>query len=128
MGKNKREPRKKTKKVDFLEPIDITKFGSEDDPCFGKLYNLSTKECKRCGDSELCGVIFSQNMNKVRKDIESKQRFKDLEMDLPKQNPALTKWVREKKAQGLSRSEIIIKAKKTFGSTRDEIKTIYKTL
>lgn len=111
----------------FLEPIDITKFGTNDDPCFGKLYDLSTDECKRCGDSELCGVVFAQNLNKKRKKIEKKDNFKDINLEEPQENKALKKWVHEKKAEGLTRAEIIKKAKKTFGSTRETIKKLYKS-
>lgn len=127
MAKKKRKARKKTKGVSFTKPIDISKFGTEKDPCFGKLYNLSTDECKRCGDSELCGVIFSQKAHDKRKKIEKKKRFKDIELT-EEENPSLTKWVQEKKDEGLTRSKVIKKAKRTFGSTRDEIKKIWKNL
>lgn len=123
----KRITRKETKGVDFLKPIDISKFGTKDDPCFGKLYNLSTPECKRCGDSELCSVVFAQNMKKVREGEKSKTRFKDEELEV-NNNPALTKWVKEKVEEGITRQEIIKKAKRTFGSTREEIKKIYKNV
>lgn len=130
MAKKKtREPREKTEQVDFLKPIDIKKIGTSDDPCFGKLYDLSEEACKRCGDSELCAVVFSQTKaKKVRKKVESKNRFKDLELDEPKENKALAKWVAERKKEGKKRSEIIKLAKRTFGSTREEIKAIYKKL
>lgn len=124
-NKNKREPREKTKGVDFLKPIDFSKVGTEEDPCFGKLYNLSTDACKRCGDNELCCALFAQNMTKQRKKIESNNRFKDLELT---ENKALSNWVKTKKGEGMSRADIIKTAKKTFGSTREEIKSIYKNL
>ena len=124
--KKDREARKKTKKIDFLEPVDLSKIGTEDDPCFGTQYDLSTAECKRCGDSELCAVVFAQNMTKQRTKIEKKKAFKDIQLEPV--NEALLKWVTDKKSEGLSRANIISKAKKTFGSTRKEIKDIYKTL
>ena len=80
MGKKGREPREKTPKVDLMEPINIAQFGTEDDPCFGKLYNLSTPECKRCGDSELCAIVMAQNNHTKRLEIEADTRFKDLEI------------------------------------------------
>ncbi|MAO08040.1 MAG: hypothetical protein CL596_04935 [Alteromonas sp.] len=129
MAKKKRKPRKATKGVDILKPIDINKFGTKDDPCFGKEYDLSTDECSRCGDSELCAAVFGQTtLKKTRDKVESKNRFKDKELFEDDKNPALTKWVRDKKEEGLKRSEIIKKAKATFGSTREEIKKIYKNL
>ena len=58
-------------------------------------------------------------------------RFKDLgipdEEDKPI-NKSLMNWVKDKLSEGLSRGEIIKKAKNTFGSTRDEIKDIIKKL
>ena len=41
-------------KQDILTPIDVSTLGTNGDPCFGIGYDLSTKECKLCGDSELC--------------------------------------------------------------------------
>jgi hypothetical protein len=130
MAKAKRKSRKASieNPEEFLKPIDITQFGTDDDPCFGKQYNLSEPECKRCGDSELCAIVFSQNLNLERKNIEGKNRFKDLELSKEETNPALEKWVGQKIKEGLKRSEIISAAKKSYGSTRDEIKTIYKKL
>ena len=122
-----REPREKTK-ANLMEPIDITIFGTDDDPCFGKEYNLSTPECKRCGDSELCAIVMGQNNHIKRKVIEKDNRFKDLEIVEKQANPALVEWVKIKKEEGLTRTEIIKKAKNTYGSTRDEIKAIYKKL
>ncbi len=128
MAKKKRKPRKPTKGVNLLKPIDINKFGKDDDPCFGKEYDLSTDECGRCGDSELCAAVFGQGKLKKKRDkIEKKNRFKDVEL-FQDENPALTKWVKDKKEGGLTRSQIIKKAKRTFGSTREEIKKIYKNL
>lgn len=125
----KRIARDQTEGIDFLKPIGIDKIGSSDDPCFGKLYDLSTEECKRCGDSELCAVVFSQHKARNTRDkLESENRYKDLELSEPKENTALAKWVAEKKTEGLSRSDIIKSAKRTFGSTREEIKAIYKKL
>ena len=127
MAKSRKSREKPSIKAqEFLEPIDVTQFGTDNDPCFGKLYNLAEPECKRCGDSALCGIVFGQNQNLERKQIESKNRFKDLEKPEEGGNEALLKWVKSKKAEGLSRAEIIKKAKNTFGSSREEIKSIYK--
>lgn len=131
MAKQRKSRKKPSIEQDkFLKPIDITKFGTEDDPCFGKLYNLAEPECKRCGDSGLCGIVFGQNLNLKRKEIEKDSKFKDLE-EAPKtkqENNSLKEWVKNKKKEGLSRQDVIVKAKKTFGSTRDEIKEIWKKL
>ena len=131
MAKRKAKEKSSLKPDDFLEPIDITKFGTDDDPCFGKHPNLAEPECKRCGDSALCGIVFGQNLNVKRAEIESNNRFKDLEKPDEEDKPinkSLMNWVKDKLDEGLSRSEIIKKAKNTFGSTRDEIKDIIKKL
>ncbi len=131
----KREAKKKSriKEEEFLKPIDITKFGTDDDPCFGKHYNLAESECRRCGDQSLCAIVFGQKLHLERGKIEKDSKFKDLEIDKldkkkPTENKALEKWVKTKMKEGLTRSEIITKAKSTYGSTRDEIKEIYKKL
>lgn len=74
-----KEVRKELETGDILEPIDITKLGSGSDPCFGKHYDLSTKECKMCGDSELCCIKFTALMGETRKELEAETKFKDLE-------------------------------------------------
>lgn len=127
MGKKKRKPRPKTEKINLLKPVDFKKIGTDEDPCFGKLYKLSDKACKACGDSELCAVVFSQNMNKERKKIESKNDFKDIKLK-PRENKSLVNWVKAKKKEGLKRTQVIKKAKKTFGSTREEVKEIWKNI
>lgn len=68
------------KNQDPLEPINIAELGSNSDPCFGIGYDLSTKECKLCGDSELCAFKMSQNMNITRKELEQKNQYKDLDV------------------------------------------------
>jgi hypothetical protein len=82
----KRKPRKMTKGIDFLKPINIEDFGGPDDPCFGKFNDPKAAECMRCGDCELCAVAQAQNMHKKRAKIESKQKFKDLEPIIPKED------------------------------------------
>jgi len=125
----KRKAREQTEDVNLLEPIDITKYGSDDDPCFGKLYDLGADECKRCGDSELCSAVYSRTSAKqIRDKAQKGNRYKDMELEDPvkPENEPLLKWVKEKKTEGMPRAKIITKAKKTFGSTRDEIKKLYK--
>lgn len=128
----KRKPREATE-VDFSEPIDITKIGSTDDPCFGKLYDLSTEECRRCGDSELCALVFAQTkLKRQRAEMEKKNRYKDLELEAglqkPPVNETLLKWLEVKKREGYSRGEVIKIAKKTFGTPREEIKALWNKI
>ena len=65
--------------IDLMEPVDVSIFGTDDDPCFGKLYDLSADECQRCGDAEFCALKAGQYLNKERKQIESKESFLDIE-------------------------------------------------
>lgn len=81
MGKTKRKPRNKMakKKPDLTVPLDISEYGSENDPCFGKLYDPRAPECQRCGDCEICSIVLGQNNHLLRNKIEKKQKFKDIE-------------------------------------------------
>lgn len=79
MGKNRREPRDTKDKPDLIIPIDLTIFGTENDPCFGKLHDLTAPECRQCGDSELCAIATSHANSKKRFKLESQQSFKDME-------------------------------------------------
>lgn len=80
----KRKPRRMTKGIDFLKPIDIKDLGTENDPCFGKHNSPKAPECMKCGDCELCAVVTAQNLIGKRTKVEGKQKFKDLEKH-PKQ-------------------------------------------
>jgi hypothetical protein len=80
--KSNRKPRKDSKRITpkkAQKPLDVSMIGTEDDPCFGKLYEPATEECHGCGDSELCAIVHMHNLDKRRKKIEKKQKFKDLE-------------------------------------------------
>lgn len=80
----KRNPRKKlVKKVDLTKPLipfDITKFGTDDDPCFGKLFDLTEEACRMCGDQTLCQIKQNQITEGDRLKLEKDNRFKDLEL------------------------------------------------
>ena len=68
-------------KHDPLTPLNLKEIGDiNSDPCFGKAYDLSTKECKLCGDSELCAIKMSQMLKVTRKELEEKNQYKDLDI------------------------------------------------
>lgn len=113
-------------KQDPLTPIDITQLGSNGDPCFGKGYNLSTKECKICGDAELCAFKLSQNLKITRKELEEKNHYKDL--DMLEDVKGIKKYIRSLKRKGLTRKEIVTKASEKFEAPKKDIRTIYRTL
>jgi hypothetical protein len=119
-----KEVRKELETGDIFEPIDITKLGSGNDPCFGKNYDLSTKECKMCGDSELCCIKFTALMGKTRKELEAETKFKDLEplVDIEGCKKYYRKLVREK----LGKKEILDKLQSKFELSRKEVRDIYR--
>ena len=111
---------------DPLEPIDITKLGSNGDPCFGKGYDLSTKECKMCGDSELCAFKMSQTLNITRKELEAKKNYKDLE--ILEDTDAIKKYMRSLKRKGIKRKDIIQKSMEKYEVPKEAIRKLYKEL
>lgn len=126
MAKDKRESRKKiSKKVDMskpLMPIDITKFGTDDDPCFGKLHDLTQDECKRCGDSSLCSIVMNQDTLKLRAAEEKGNRFKDLELGAAKPSDKEIKtFIKKLLDKGTMRLKIRSKVIAKFGLSRDEV-------
>lgn len=114
-------------KVDPLQVIDVTKLGiSEYDPCFGKGYNLSTKECKLCGDSELCALKMAQVLKITRKELEEKNHYKDL--DTLEDVEGIKKYMRSLKRKGLDRKEIVSKCNIKFEVPKKDLRTIFKQL
>ena len=112
------------KNQDPLEPINIAELGSNRDPCFGIGYDLSTKECKLCGDSELCAFKMSQNMNITRKELEQKNQYKDL--DVLEDTVGIKKYIRGLIRKGKERKEIITKTVEKFEVPRKRIRELYK--
>jgi len=66
----------------LLRPFDVTKFGGDDDPCFGKLYSLTAEECMVCGDHELCAIVFANSAHVKR--IKEEKKNQDLDMKIDK--------------------------------------------
>lgn len=91
----KRKPRKMTKGIDLLKPVNIEDLGGENDPCFGKHNDPKAEECQRCGDCELCAVVQSQNLHTKRAKVEKGQKFKDLELSSIKSETPTIKDVRK---------------------------------
>ena len=113
---------------DFLKPIDVLSLGSDDDPCFGKHHDLMAKECKNCGDSEFCAIVKAQGLHKERLDIETKQRFKDIEEadeDLLKKKEEAKKLIEGYKDSGLKRLKTIMKVSRELNLQKDIVKQIY---
>lgn len=113
-------------KHDPLVPFDLSSIGTNGDPCFGKSYDLSTKECKLCGDSELCAFKMSQELNITRKQLEEKNHYKDL--DVLEDTDGIKKYIRSLKRKGKSRKEIIEAAVHKFEVPKDRIRSIYLSM
>ena len=112
------------KNQDPLEPINIAELGSNSDPCFGIGYDLSTKECKLCGDSELCAFKMSQNMNITRKELDQKNQYKDL--DVLEDTVGIKKYIRGLIRKGKERKEIITKTVEKFEVPRNVLENFIK--
>lgn len=114
-------------KQDPLNPqIDLLSIGTNGDPCFGKSYDLSTKECKQCGDSELCAFKMAQSLGKTRGELEAKKHYKDL--DILEDVEGIKKFMRRLKRAGESRREIVKKASLKFEVPTGDLRKIYKEL
>ena len=113
------------RKHDPLVPIDVTNLGNGDD-CFGQAYDLSTKECKLRGDSELCALKMSQNLNITREELNEKNHYKDL--DILEDIDAIKKYMRKLKRAGESRKDIITKASDKFEVPTRDLRKIYKDI
>ena len=109
-----------------LEPLDLASIGSNGDPCFGKAYNLATKECKMCGDSELCAFKMSQVLKITRKELEEKNHYKDL--DTLEDVEGIKKYMRSLKRKGLTRKEIVSKCNTKFEVPKKDLRIIFKQL
>lgn len=62
-----------------MKPIRLEQLGSDEDPCFGKLYSLTAPECARCGDYEACSVASQTRMLKETAKEEKSKPFKDIQ-------------------------------------------------
>lgn len=126
MAKKQKQQLIKLEDTDILKPIDISQIGSNGDPCFGKEYNLSTKECKMCGDSELCCIKFAELVGKDRKQLEKENKFKDLEnlIDIK----SVSKTIRYLKRKGEIKKTILDKIQAKYELSREEARTIYKQI
>lgn len=126
MAKRKKQTLPDLSKVDPLDVIDVTQLGSNGDLCFGKGYNLSTKECKLCGDSELCALKMAQVLKITRKELEEKNHYKDL--DTLEDVEGIKKYMRSLKRKGLDRKEIVSKCNTKFEVPKKDLRTIFKQL
>jgi len=125
----KRKARKKAiKKVDTtipLNPIDITKLGTDDDPCFGKHHDLTADECKMCGDSTICQIVCNSLTEKMRDTQEKDNRFKDLELG---EETKEYKYITRMLAKNMPASKIIKKVSEKFEIDKKEARKFVKAI
>jgi len=125
-----RTPREEINKddYDFLKPLDVLSLGSDDDPCFGKYHDLLAAECKECGDADFCAIVKAQGLHKERIEIESKQRFKDIEEadeEILKKKERVKGIIEEYKKKGYKRLKTIILVAHELNLPKNIIKQIY---
>lgn len=130
---SKRKSRKeiKSEDADLLKPIDVASLGSDNDPCFGKLHDLVAKECKACGDSDFCEIVKAQGLHKERLNIESEQRFKDIEEadeEMVKRKEEAKKLIKEYKEKGLKRLKTIIRVSQEMSLPKEIVKQLYNQI
>lgn len=101
----KRKPRNKmSKTIDVLKPVTLDMLGTEDDPCFGKLFEPKAEECSRCGDCELCAIMMQQNNHINRAKIEAEGTFKDLEeKDMKLADPKMVRKMVRRRVKELAK-------------------------
>lgn len=131
--KDNREPRdtEEFEDDDLLTPFDVTKLGTDEDPCFGKLYDLKAEECKICGDIEVCSIAFSQKLTEKRLNIESETKFKDLEEvkyvsgeDPIGEDPEVLAFIIRQRQAGIPRITIKKLLKSRYLLSDERIKTL----
>lgn len=112
------------KKGDILTPIKLSDLGSENDPCFGKLYDLTQDECKMCGDSEICCIKTAEYLGKTRKELEEKHQYKDLDnlVDVV----GAKKYYRTLKRKNKTKKEIIEAIRTKYELTLKETRVLYR--
>jgi hypothetical protein len=104
----------------LLKPFDVTKFGSEDDPCFGKEYDLNADECQICGDIEICSIAFAQKQLRVRAQLEAENKFKDLEEVSMVSEGKVRDFIQAKRMEGWGDTKIKIKIRTKFNLTKEQ--------
>lgn len=70
-----REPSKKPsiEGVDLAIPLDRELMKTSKVPtCFGKMWDITEKDCTQCADKDTCGILFRDTLNKKSDKIQSK--------------------------------------------------------
>lgn len=125
--KSRNKFRKKLTDDQMLAPLDVTKFGGPDDPCFGKYHDLKATECRNCGDSELCAIAMSYKGIAMRQKLEMETSFKDIEdVGIDLKEKRIKRYIKKKLAKGLEIRKIYKKAARRYNIPILRIEEIYK--
>ena len=121
--------KKKEETIDLSKPIDLSKIGTPDDPCFGTQYDPRDKDCKICGDIEICAIAQMQN-NKLQRELLAKEKdFKDLDEAkfLNEKDAKEAKRLIEKyKSNGYSKARIRLKLSRELNIDSERLREIIK--
>lgn len=108
----------------FIKPFDVTKFGGEDDPCFGKLYDLNSSECSICGDIEACAIAMMASQTRLRTQLEAENKYKDLEEKDMLVKAKIKEFIQKKRKLGWGDTKIVAKLKSEFNLTKQAAKNL----
>ena len=121
--------KKKEETIDLSKPIDLSKIGTPDDPCFGTQYDPRDKDCTICGDIEICAIAQMQN-NKLQRELLAKEKdFKDLDEAkfLNEKDAKEAKRLIEKyKSKGYSKARIRLKLSRELNIDSERLREIIK--
>lgn len=98
----------------LLTPFDVFKFGTDEDPCFGKHHDLNADECQICGDVELCSIATMQNRLTMRQLLEKENKYKDLEEAEMIRTRDIKAFIERMRGKGKTDAVIRLKLKNKF--------------
>ena len=64
---------------DLSKPVDTEKVSKPEVECFGKMWDISTRECSLCAANELCAIITQEIVAKKVKEMDKEEKFLDLQ-------------------------------------------------
>jgi len=118
----RKERNKTISEKQLMEPFDVLKLGSKDDPCFSKLWDPKNEICQICGDIEACGIAFSQRTRKIEAAIESEQEFLDLK-EVNSREKQILKFI-NKRVDSYEEDKLVTLIIKRFKITKQQAITL----
>ena len=116
-----KEAVKKNKEVlDLSKPIDKSKTYYSNVSCFGKMWDVISRECSICAANEVCAIFMQEAVKKQAVDLEQQEGgFLDM-TDFYEVDKKLIKWLRENKDVEVTSAELVGAVKK-LAKCRDEV-------